>query len=219
MRIVACVNMTTGANPVGYFELEDGRKIHEVSLPLLEAHGIITNLDELETLRGEFYRELAYSVQGAEAIATLSEGTMYRVVNGDTIVAGKEFAMEEFEVPEGIKRIGKGGFQGILSIKNLILPSSVEVIEEDAFNGCKNLEEIKFSRGLKTIGHRAFAGTNLKPTHPLIIPNTVESISTKDVFPKSAQVAYISYELNSSCRRALTRCGLTLRNADRLGYR
>ena len=218
MRIVSCVSVSTGSNPTGYFQLDDGRVIHEASISLLKAHGILENADEIETFRGEFYREQAYSLQGAEAISMLSEGLTYQIIEGDGIVAGKEFNIEDFEIPEGVKFVGRGGFQGITCLKRLVIPSSVETIEEDSFNGCTNLVEVKFSRGLKTINHRAFANTGLKPEYPLVIPETVESISLKNPFPKSAKFAFISYEMESNCRRALTRCGLTLRNASRYGY-
>ncbi|NMA23555.1 MAG: hypothetical protein GX938_08650, partial [Spirochaetales bacterium] len=103
MRIVACVAATAGSNPTAYFQLDDGRVIHEVSLKLLKAHGILENIEDVETLRGEFYREQAYSLQGAEAISTLSEGMTYRIIEGDGIIAGKEFDIDDFEIPEGIK--------------------------------------------------------------------------------------------------------------------
>ena len=69
-----------GSNPTGYFQLDDGRT-HEVSIPLLKAHGVLENADEVETFRGEFYREQAYSLQGVEAISTLSEGMIYRLLS------------------------------------------------------------------------------------------------------------------------------------------
>lgn len=218
MRIVACVAVTAGSNPTGYFQLDDGRTIHEVSIPLLKAHGVLENADEVETFRGEFYREQAYSLQGVEAISTLSEGMIYRLIEGDGIIAGKEFDIDDFEVPEGVKFIGRAGFQGLTCLKRVIIPSSVETIEDDAFNGCVNLKEVKFSKGLKTIGHRAFANTGLCPENPLVIPDTVENISMKNPFPASAKYVFISYDMNSNCRRALTRCGLQLRSSSRYGY-
>lgn len=212
MRLVSCVGISTGATPTGYFELDDGRVIHEVSIKLLEAHGELENADDIETLRGEFYREQAYSLQGAEAIAILSEESIYKVINGDGIIAGKNFDMEEFEIPEGIKFIAKGGFQGFKCLKSLVIPSSVETIEEDAFNGCSNLTSVTFNKGLRTIQHRAFANTKLYGS--ITLPDTVDSISMKAVFPRTLSTIYVDYDMSAECRRALARCDVTVRNTS-----
>jgi len=209
MRITACVGVNTGIKPTGYFTLDDGRTIHEASIPLLRAHGLLENADDVETFRGEFYREQAYSLQGAEAIAILSEENTYKVIEGDGLIAGKEFAIDDFEVPEGIKFIGRGGFQGLLCLKTLVIPSSVEVIEEDAFNGCRNLTKVTFKKGIKTLQHRAFANTSLE-ADSVTLPDTVESISMKDVFPSCLRRIYVSNQMSSECRRALARCNLTV---------
>lgn len=213
MRITGCVGVISGANPMGYFSLDDGRIVHEVSIPILKAFGL-ENADEIETFRGEFYREQAYSLQGAEAIAVLSEDNVYRLLKGDGIAAGKEFCLTEFEVPEGIKFIGKGGFQGLQCLQTLILPSSVEVIEEDAFNGCTNLTSVTFKRGLKAIHHRAFANTALAP-YSVTLPDTVESISQRNAFPSCLKTIYVDYDMPAECRKALSRCGLTVSNKRR----
>lgn len=60
-----------------------------------------------------------------------------------------------YEVPEGIVSIGANAFshQCLLSIK---LPSSLESIDESAFEDCTYLENIVLSSGLKYIGNNAF---------------------------------------------------------------
>lgn len=211
MRITECVSVTTGANPTSYFRLDDGRVIHETSIELLVAYGLLENADEIETFRGEYFREMAYSLQGAEAIATLSEGSLYQVIEDDGIIAGKAFDLGEFEIPEGIKFVGKGGFQGLTCLTKIVIPSSVEVIEEDAFNGCSNLRTVVFNEGLRVLQHRAFANTNIEPD-TLRLPNTIESISRRNVFPQSTRYVYVSPLIPSECRRALTHCGLLVKN-------
>lgn len=213
MRITACVGVNTGVNPTGYFSLDDGRTIHEASIPILTAHGVLENADEIETFRGEFYREQAYSLEGANAIAILSEETTYKIIEGDGIVAGKEFCLDEFEIPEGVKFVGKGGFQGLDCLVTLIVSSSVETIEEDAFNGCRNLKKVIFKKGLKNIQHRAFANTALA-VGSVSLPDTIESVSTKNVFPKCTAVVYVDYNMSAECRRAIGRSGVTVRNGN-----
>ena len=47
-------------------------------------------------------------------------------------------------------------FRRCFTMEELILPSSVRVIEEEAFNGCYGLKKVSFQEGLEIIRHRAF---------------------------------------------------------------
>lgn len=81
-------------------------------------------------------------------------------------------------------KIGENPFEGILvipscaainnSIKNLIIPDSVEIIASNAFGNCELLEKIKFSNNLKIIGFRAF--NNCNSLKRLELPDSVEKI-------------------------------------------
>ena len=71
-------------------------------------------------------------------------------------------------IPEGYDRIAKCGFSQILSgqyvgnsIKNVILPTSLSLIGESAFQNCTQLTSIEFKEGLENIGKNAFNGTGL----------------------------------------------------------
>ena len=105
---------------------------------------------------------------------------------------------EEFEISsswitqcftEMMFKIGENPFEGILaippraainsSIKNLIIPDSVEIIDDNAFQNCELLENVKFSKNLKTICFRAFAEC-ASLTH-LELPDLVEKIE-EDAF-------------------------------------
>ena len=48
-----------------------------------------------------------------------------------------------YTVPDGVKIIAKGAFQGNKFIYDLKIPASVEFIGEDAFNDCVNLRSIE----------------------------------------------------------------------------
>lgn len=66
--------------------------------------------------------------------------------------------IENFEIPEGIRVIGRKAFYFSAISGKLIIPASVEVIEDEAFKYCEKLEVIEFSSGsnLKSIGFSAF---------------------------------------------------------------
>ena len=53
------------------------------------------------------------------------------------------------------------------------LPSSIKKIEQDAFNGCKNLQTIILPEELESIRDRWFENTSIKE---IIIPKNVKTI-------------------------------------------
>lgn len=53
--------------------------------------------------------------------------------------------LEEIEIPEGIKTIGKEAFYGCISLKKVYLPSTLQVIETAAFGDCDNLIDVYFN--------------------------------------------------------------------------
>jgi hypothetical protein len=142
LRIENCVHPS-------YFTI-DGRVIHEVSIAALAVRGLLENPEYVETARGEFLRDQAYALEGAEALALFSRDAFFRIGDDGGIRAGNNFVEEHFTIPDGVKIIRKSGFHGIECLKSLILSASVEVIEEDAFNGCRNLESVTLNFGLKS---------------------------------------------------------------------
>lgn len=61
----------------------------------------------------------------------------------------------EITFPDGIKRIGKSLSKNYL-IDTLVIPDSVEQIEDEAFADCTNLKSIILGKGVKSIGRLAF---------------------------------------------------------------
>lgn len=50
----------------------------------------------------------------------------------------------EVRIPEGIKVIGTCSFKDCSNITKVIIPSSVECVEENAFVNCEKLEHIEY---------------------------------------------------------------------------
>ena len=65
------------------------------------------------------------------------------------------FKNERFEMPEGVKTIGNYAFAGH-GLKYIKISSTVEVIGDSAFLGCRLLENIEMSKNVKHIGNNAF---------------------------------------------------------------
>ncbi len=68
---------------------------------------------------------------------------------------------ETYTVPEGVKRIKRYAFANC-KIKKVILPESLEEIEDYAFSHAASLESVEFNEGLSVIGMSAFSGCDLR---------------------------------------------------------
>lgn len=70
----------------------------------------------------------------------------------------------------------KGSFASCDGLCNIILPNSIESIDDDAFNCCENLQSIIIPRKVSTIGIRAFA--NCSSIRSVTIPPGVKKFDT-----------------------------------------
>ncbi len=71
-------------------------------------------------------------------------------------------AIDEVIIRNGVTKIGKGAFKDCIYITDVTLPASLVEICDEAFSGCKNLENIEFTKELKIIGNNAFEGTDIR---------------------------------------------------------
>ena len=95
------------------------------------------------------------------AFSTLGSVTIPRTV---TYQGGVEYT---------VNRIGPAAFYS-WHINDISLPNSIQSIELNAFYNVDNLEHIKFSEGVTSIGRMAFA--DCSSLQKVMIPNTVKSI-------------------------------------------
>ena len=79
-------------------------------------------------------------------------------------------SIEEAILTEGFKYIGLNAFSDCEKLHQVVLPVSVEEIENSAFENCNSLKSICLPILLKTIGDAAFKGTGLRT---LDIPKSV----------------------------------------------
>ena len=88
-------------------------------------------------------------------------------------------AIHHIELPETLKYIRNMGMSD-LYIKELIIPSSVEVLERYSISGMKKCKRIVFVLGSK-IKEIGFGSMDRNLIETIVIPNTVEIFST-DIF-------------------------------------
>lgn len=101
-----------------------------------------------------------------------NDGNAYLTV-GDGILLAYKGEGGNISIPQDVRQIAPGCFEGNTSITGVNIPAGVEKIGEDAFNGCINLDSITLSEGLKVIDDRAFCDTGIDAVS---IPDTVETI-------------------------------------------
>ena len=83
------------------------------------------------------------------------------------------FKIESFDIPEGVKMIGDYAFAG-RGLKYVKLSSTIEIIGDFAFMGCRLLENIEISKNVKHIGNNAF--NNCDKLKKIILPLGLLSI-------------------------------------------
>lgn len=100
--------------------------------------------------------------------ATIKDG-MFAPMWGNTWT---EFNMTEVTIPEGFTSIGKHAFHD-QKISSLTMPSSMEIIDDSAFESVSTLTSLTLNNGLKEIGWDAFGWTGV---NNLILPESIEII-------------------------------------------
>lgn len=65
------------------------------------------------------------------------------IKNNVLIKVKKSEITEKFIIPNDVKIIGEGAFQGLKKLRSIVIPSNVRVIEEGAFESCNELKNGK----------------------------------------------------------------------------
>ena len=123
---------------------------------------------------GEIYiNNILYSYKG-----NMPANTSITVKDGTTSIASQCFSWQSNLVsiilPDSLENINDSAFYYCEGLTNIEIPSNVTSIESRTFQGCSNLITVKLPENLKNIGENAFYEcTSLKNIE---IPNTVTSI-------------------------------------------
>lgn len=107
-------------------------------------------------------------------------------------------------IPDGVVKIGFRVFRGS-RIRSVVIPSSVKIIDEEAFSDCRNLTQVTFNDGLETIKRYAFNGSSIDE---IVLPDTVNTIGVSAFGFSNIQSVYIPEKVKklskyfcSNCRR------------------
>lgn len=90
-----------------------------------------------------------------------------------TAITGVNSGVTTVEIPEGVTSIGTA-FKQKTALTSIVIPSTVQRIENNAFNSCSLLISVTLSEGLTYIGDHAFGGCTVLPS--ITIPTTIMSM-------------------------------------------
>ena len=88
----------------------------------------------------------------------------YKIPKGITIIGKYAFSganLCEIVIPDTVNTIEEGAFSWCQSLSSIVIPEGVTSIEEEAFSNCENLKSVKLPDSLILIGDKAFLETNL----------------------------------------------------------
>jgi len=92
----------------------------------------------------------------------------------DYKTAIQDYGITDIIIPSGVTSIGNNAFEDCSSLTSVIIPDSVTSIGDDAFYGCSSLTSITIPDSVTSIGEWAFCGcSNLTS---VTIPDSVTSI-------------------------------------------
>ena len=113
-------------------------------------------------------------------VSELGEGALspgYNILGGERkIPTGQRRvrnAIKEVILSVPIKVIGKDAF-AYSSVESVIIPDSVSIVSESAFENCKHLKNISFGNGLEIIKRNAFSGIHGIPKW--VLPEGLKTI-------------------------------------------
>ena len=135
----------------------------------------------VNTLDGQAFNQMNSTVNSitvAEDSPYFSsvDGVLYSKDKTILVVYPAGKSDETYKVIDGVKSIYKYAFSNTYITKEIILPDSLQVIEDNAFDACKSLVKINLPDGLESIGFKAF--TNCDSLESLVIPDSVTYIGT-----------------------------------------
>ncbi|MDY4675695.1 MAG: leucine-rich repeat domain-containing protein [Candidatus Borkfalkiaceae bacterium] len=117
---------------------------------------------------------------GADGKSKATEGLEYYLLPDDTfgVKAGTTLYLDKVVVPamykgKAVTQILNSAFQSATNLKEILLPDTIKIIQDVAFNNCPALEKITIPNSVTSIGNNAFCYSGLTS---VIIPDSVTTI-------------------------------------------
>ncbi len=162
---------------------------------------------------GQCGDNLTWTFQSATGTLTISgQGRMWDVSYDDRAYGRSHWpkavkdSIQKVVIEEGVTSVGVAAFEETVSIRTVLLPSTIELIDSFAFYRCRLLTAIDLPEGLLYINGSAFSETGLKS---VIIPGTVRYLASFASCPDLSKVlikAFTEIELYIIVEGAFSCC-------------
>ncbi len=126
---------------------------------------------------------------------------------GVRIIGKEAFAdskIPSIKIPNTVKVIKTGAFEGTEGIRKIVIPPEVKRIHDDTFKECKDLETIVFNKKVRSIGENAFAKCGKLKS--VAVPGNVKSIEYKAFEKSGCKEVIISKGVKEIDYRAFNNC-------------
>ena len=165
----------------------DSGKNHKFKLQIniSEAIGVDTEVGEWEeggSTVGNPYTEIAKGKAGLLSWIVTDDGIL--TISGTDKMPSYEnesapwhayrHMIKSIILEEGVASVGKRAFSDYASVKDVVIPQSVDSIHTSAFAGCNGLTSIVLPEGLKIIDVQAFR--NCTSLENIVFPSTLKTI-------------------------------------------
>ena len=115
--------------------------------------GSITSLKDIE---GYYNGEITYPT-----IIKIPDKIDGVTVTSVVLSGGAEISnVTDIVIPDTVTVIGQAAFQNMDGLKNVVMPSMLEKIEKSAFSHCESIEKLEIPNTVKSIGRFAFRNTD-----------------------------------------------------------
>jgi hypothetical protein len=113
---------------------------------------------------------------GVQSDVVTFDGRMFD--NGNELTwRGDSASITALIIEEGVTRLGKGAFEGLVALKSVAIPNTVTAIAGKAFAGCVSLTSVTIPDSVEFIGDEAFEGC--VGLTSVTIPGSVGSIGNR----------------------------------------
>ena len=120
------------------------------------------------------YAKNVYTNEGGSKFTTDENGYVIYMDEYEMILVSYRGTNIELVLPSYITKINQNAFSGCSSLTSITIPDSVTSIGDSAFSGCSGLTSITIPDSVTSIGGGAFSGC--KGLTSITIPNSVTSI-------------------------------------------
>ena len=169
---------------------------------------------KFEIIKGELLLWASSELEYEIAVGMGIKVSPYIIVDGVLLSANTNLGLQTEDgvvtLPERVTEIGEGAFSGVEGLKEVIVPGTVKVIQQNAFSYNTEIEKVTIEDGVLSIGVNAFRGcTSLKE---VIMPDSVIEIGQKAfsvctniaTVQLSNSITSIQYATFSGCQNLTT---------------